>query len=102
MINAANNELTVLNAWFKKKLTFNIEKTTCMIFTHNNNKQVFASINVNDVTIKRVNHVIFLGITLDDSLSWSHQIAKVESKVSSIIGVGLLYTLERKLMLKLP
>ena len=52
-------------------------------------------LNVNDVTIKRVNHVIFLGITLDDSLSWSHQIAKVESKVSSIIGV--LYKIRKKI-----
>ena len=99
LIIAANNELTVLNVWFKKKkLTLNIEKTNYMIFTHNNNKQVFASINVNDVTIKRVNHVIFWGFTLDDSLSWSHQIAKVESKVSSIIGV--LYKIRKKINVK--
>ena len=51
-----------------KKTTLNIEKSIKIIFTHNNNKQVFASINVNNVTIKRVNHLIFLGIRLYDSL----------------------------------
>ena len=100
LIEAANNELKVLSVWFQSnKLTLNIEKTNYMIFTHNNNKQVFASINVDDVIIKRVNHVTFLGIIVDDSLSWSYHISKVECKVSSVIGV--LYKIRKKLMLKL-
>ena len=44
-------------------------------------------ININGVNIERVNHTKFLGVLLDENLSWSHHIWSIESKVSRNIGI---------------
>ena len=54
-------------------------------------KQKKDSLNIhlviNNCEIKQVNEVVFLGVILDEHLSWKPQIAHVANKISKSIGI---------------
>ena len=61
-----NNELERVNTWLKlNKLTFNVEKTKCMIF-HKRRKIEHTKWSMNNRTIDRS---FFLAVLLDEHLS---------------------------------
>ena len=75
-----NNELIrhaerhKLNMWFSVNiLSLNIAKTNYMIFG-NSPLKMFLSIKINKVTNNRIEVVLylFLGVLIDDSLTWKH------------------------------
>ena len=67
-----NNELEKVNLWLKlHKLSLNIKKTKLMIFHRKQKKIKDINISIDNVQIERVNTFNFLGILLDESLTWT-------------------------------
>jgi hypothetical protein len=81
-----NSDLEKLQKWFMcNKLSLNIKKSLYMvfksktkIFDHDLNYLVLG----NDV-IKYVDHCKFLGIWLDQHITWKHHIEKLSNKLNS-------------------
>ena len=87
----ANLELVRLADWFKaNKLTLNISKTKYMIFKDKSKIVDLASYNlkIDDEVIDRIGKNCheesfkFVGIHLDESLSWSHHVNHVRNKIA--------------------
>jgi hypothetical protein len=81
-----NTELLSISDWFKaNKLKLNASKTSCMLFSKNKNK------NTNEICIKLDGErlafkktVQFLGISIDENITWEDQSLKVANKISKI------------------
>ncbi len=73
----AQTLLKILSGWLKdNRLSLNIEKTEYSIF-HNNRTQIPDNCNCltfNNITIKRVTTAKYLGIIMDDKLTWEPHI----------------------------
>ncbi len=70
MINAFKN----IFAWFNaNKLTVNLDKTCYTIFKRKRQKipEILNNISIDNITIKRVRSTKYLGVTLDENLSWN-------------------------------
>ena len=81
------------------ELLLNIKKTNYMIITNRRNLNYDSFVpSINNIPIERKKVVKFLGVLVDDKLSWKHHIAAVKSKMSRYIGV--LYKLKHILPLK--
>jgi len=88
-----NEELGNLNQWFMaNKLSLNINKTNYMIFTpghlqHDGNTQIM--INGHELTQagknRQLTSVKFLGLYIDENLTWRHHIDKIQTKLNSSI-----------------
>ena len=87
-----NNELQALSNWFKvNKLSLNTGKTTYLLFSGGRKRadspdKLFIGMN----ELKRSEMTKFLGIVIDEKLSWEAQISSCHKKVSS--GVYALNT----------
>ena len=67
-----NNELERVNIWLKlNKLSLNIKKTKLMIFGRKQKKIKEINVSIDNVQIERVHIFNFLGIMLDESLTWT-------------------------------
>ena len=99
-ISARANQLTsTLSQWVNiNGLKLNLNKTFFMIFTR-------SKINLSSFQLRIDNHVIeqkskakFLGVIVDDKLTWSHHIQAIKTKMSRYIGV--MYKLKRQIPIK--
>ena len=83
------DELNSLFKWMcMNKLSLNTEKTVCMLIGSRNvlSKQVPLQLLVNSKEIKQVHEVKYLGVTVDDKLSWNAHTENVCKKVSKIVS----------------
>ncbi len=53
---------------------------------------------VDETIIERVAEFIFLGLTLDENLSWKNHINKISSRISK--GIGILNKLKHSITIK--
>ena len=86
-----NKELKKLRTWLiVNRLLLNIEKTNFVVF-HPYNKPIRKSITlkINKKAILEKDHVKYLGIIIDSTLTWGIHIDNVSSKISK--SIGLLY-----------
>ena len=86
----ANIELCKLTCWLQaNKLSLNIKKTKFMVFRPRQKRLTLDNFAVKlcDTNIERVKEVVFLGVILDEHLSWKSHIAHLSSKVSRSIGI---------------
>lgn len=83
-----NNELTNISDWLKvNKLSLNVKKSKYMIF-HKPQKKVEPLILIMDnTTIERVYEFDFLGLSLNENLTWKTHIDKIANKISRCIGI---------------
>ena len=85
-----NNELICICDWLIiNKLSLNISKTKYMVF-HPYQKdisQLVPSLTINDTEIEKVNTFNFLGITLDENVTWKPQISILSNKISKYSGI---------------
>ena len=59
-----------------------------MIFKAKNKKMNHnINIKIDNEIIERANKTNFLGLIIDDDLSWRHHIIKVTSKISKLCGI---------------
>ena len=89
LCNALNTELKKVSGWFaSNKLKINLAKTSCMLFQPKNKNINIADINIfiDNVHIPLVHSTHFLGVVLDDKLSWKDHINEIACKVSKVIG----------------
>ena len=87
-----NNELVNINEWFKaNKLSLNTIKTKYVLF-HKPRKKDNIPLNlpvlkINETVIKRSSSLKFLGVIVDENLTWKNHINLIENKISKNIGV---------------
>ena len=82
-----NESLAELKIWFSaNKLSLNIQKTNYMLFS---NTTINADIRllIGDNLIERVHSTKFLGVIIQDNLSWKGHINHICSKMMRVIGV---------------
>ena len=79
------HDLKIISDWFKaNKLTLNVEKTVFMIF-HPKGKKLNEQIAFENKTIKNSHETKFLGIWLNDNLSWESHIRQLSIKIKKNI-----------------
>ena len=82
----AKNELTKFANWFKlNKLSLNIKETNYILFYSKQNEiKVNLKIKIDNIEIDKSK---FLGVIINENLTWEDHIALVKAKVSKNIGV---------------
>ena len=89
--NILNKELDLISNWFKlNKLSLNVTKTNFMVFKnkHSSRPCIEPKIKIDNTEITEVNTTKFLGVLIDNNLSWhSHttHVSKIVSKYNGII-----------------
>jgi len=94
LFETVNNELKKVEDWFKSnKLSLNANKTNYILFFKstkiNDIPLRLPSLIINDVIIERKLSVNFLGIQMDENLTWKNHIQIVENKISK--NLAMLY-----------
>ena len=89
MINIMNIELEKLLTWLKaNKLSLNVKKTHFMFFCPPHKKAKFSNnLTIQGQVIDKVNETKFLGVMVDDKLSWASHINYISKKISKGIGI---------------
>jgi len=83
-----NTELEKVNKWLRfNKLSLNYSKTSYMIASRKNNQLTDFNAKINDKTITRTTCVKYLGVFIDDKLTWSNHIAYLENELSRSVGL---------------
>ena len=91
-------ELKKVYLWFSaNRLMLNVKKTTCVIFNPINkatsNLSPYIQLINNDIPIS--NYAKFLGVIIDENLTWHYHIHYISGKISK--GVGVLSKLKHML-----
>ena len=92
LFKTVNGELIKINEWFSaNKLSLNAGKTKFLLFHKSGKKYSIPShlptLNISNHDIERVNTIKFLGVLLDDNLSWKEHIKYLENKIAENIGL---------------
>lgn len=84
-----NDELDKINEWLMlNKLSLNIKKTKFMVFRHKTNKRdTKLGLKLNGTPIEQVKAFTFLGLRVNETLTWTDHIEEVANKISKTIGV---------------
>ena len=89
LYNTMNQELINITSWLScNKLSLNVKKTHFMVFKTKRKKldQAFE-IKINDQQIGKVKCTKFLGLYIDDELSWRKHIDQISTKISKMTGI---------------
>ena len=84
--------MVIINQWMQSyRLSLTIEKTNYMIFSHPHKKIFDQSIELylNGDSVSRVNDITFLGVIIDENMSWRPHTEYISTKVSKTIGILL-------------
>ena len=89
LFETANQELKQIICWLlANKLSLNVEKTKYMLFhkltDQENIPLKLSSLQLTGNNIERENALKFLGVLLDEHLTWKKHIQLVENKVSKV------------------
>ena len=92
LFNTIDNELSNISHWFSShKLFLNADKTKFTLFDKviqkDNIPLVLPPLKINNTLIKRVGHIKFLGVLLDENLTWKNHINLIENKISKSLGI---------------
>jgi hypothetical protein len=90
LISNMNTELQKLLVWLQcNRLSLNIDKTHFMLFRSKNKmiKRPLIPLKINNQFIEEVHQTKFLGVIIDDQLTWSQHITHVKNKVAKGIGI---------------
>ena len=84
-----NTELCKISDWLQSnKLSLNIKKSNYIIFKPRQKRQVYnLALTINNNTIDRVKEVCFLGVILDENLTWKAHVSYIARKISKSIGI---------------
>ena len=99
-----NSELAKIYEWLSLNcLNLNVNKSKFMVF-HKHPKVIpDLRIQMNNVEIDRVSEFNFLGVIVDEHITWKPHIEKIRVKISRIIGImrKLQCTLTSSILLKI-
>ena len=83
-----NQEINKVDEWLKNnKLTLNYKKSNYMIIGSNHSKTNKFQLESNHNTISQTNNVKYLGVFLDNQLSWQPHIDQTIKKLSRACGM---------------
>ena len=84
-----NEELQNFDVWLKcKKLSVNIKKNNYIVFKPRQKKLDYNfSVSFGNQSLKQSNVVKFLGVYLDEHLTWKHHISFVCKQIAKSIGI---------------
>ena len=102
-IGRLNEKLVLVNEWFNiNELSLNVQKTHYMIFSNCTNRS-HDDVIINGRVLERVKYTNFLGVIIDDKLSWKYHINHIKGKMSKSIGIlqKVKYIVNKKWRLKL-
>ena len=87
LLNNINDELKKLKVWFDyNKLSLNVSKTKFILFGKKK-VNIQVKLEIDGVEIEQVKDNKFLGVIIDDQLSWKAHIKHVQNKVSRSTAV---------------
>ena len=92
LFTVVNNELVNIKDWFTaNKLSLNLEKTKYSFFHKPSKKDDIPlrlpKLIINNYEIKREESIKFLGVLLDQHLTWKGHIKLTENKIAENIGI---------------
>ena len=92
LFSTMNNELKNIQKWFNSnKLSLNASKTKYIFFhsqAHSGDIPLkLPKLEINTTTIVRESVIKFLGVLLDENLSWKTHISTIENKISKNLGI---------------
>ena len=80
-----NRELVGVNNWIMaNRLSLNVSKTSYMIISNQKNA---IDIRIRDSILTKVSTVKFLGVTLDENLTFNDHVKNATTKISKFVGV---------------
>ena len=87
LLETVNFELRHVEEWIcANKLSLNLNKTQCMLFS-NSISELPGSVYINNTVIKLVDSLKFLGLTIDNKLSWKEHNLYLSKTLSRNIGI---------------
>ena len=93
LLDTVNNELEfVQDLIYANKLSLNIAKTQYMVFKNNQTRSLPGHITINNVNLKQTECTKFLGLYIDNDLSWKSHINHLCKLLSR--NTGILYKLK--------
>jgi hypothetical protein len=90
LIRKINNELTHVSSYFKaNKLSLNVNKTNFMLFRNKHDNRRFPDFNIeiDNANITHVSNTKFLGVKLDERLTWKQHTTYIANIVSKYTGI---------------
>ena len=82
-----NEELEKINCWLKvNKLSLNIDKTKFVVFYPHQKRVIKPDLFIDGIKIDCISSFNFLGITINDKMSWKNHIDIICGKISRAIG----------------
>ena len=72
------------------KLSINVTKTKYMVFHYRQSKLRDGDIpklKINESEIERVQEFNFLGLTINEHMTWCSHIRKISNKISRVVGI---------------
>ena len=83
-----NKEISKVNTWLLiNTLLLNVAKSKFMIFFKHPRKIPKLNITINGNSVEQVTNINFLGITIDQNLTWNDHISKISINVARVIGI---------------
>ena len=84
-----NEELQKVSEWLiANKLSLNVSKSNMVMFrTHTKKIRYRISLKINNETINEKCHTKYLGMILDNNLTWTQHINYVNLKLSKGVGI---------------
>ena len=81
-----NQDLDRYFNWLiQNKLKINLEKTSYMLFRQKNNTDKEMNICINEEKIKQVNFIRYLGLIIDDTISWKLHVDSIINKIAPMV-----------------
>lgn len=89
LVDILNEKLRKLDEWLRSnKLSINLEKTTFMLFkTKSKPCSLTKPVVFSQQKISKVSSTRFLGIVIDENLTWKAHIAHISKKIARSIGI---------------
>jgi len=85
-----NEELSRIADWFcANRLTINLDKTNYILFKSHRKRAPLGNqkMSINNIELSSVNSTKFLGVYVDNHLTWKEHIYKISSKIAKNIGI---------------
>ena len=81
-----NTELNSINTWLQcNRLTLNIQKSSYMVFSH---EEALLNIIISNINLVKVEKIKFLGVIFDVKLSFKFHYEELLSKLSRVVGIS--------------
>ena len=88
MVATLNNELTKLSNWIRSnQLTINISKTFFMVSCGSNTNLDNINVKIDNNVLSKVNCIKFLGVAVDEKLTWKPHLINLCTRISQTTGV---------------